>query len=525
MKKVIILIIFWGLTMPEIVAQCSKIDSLERVLLANPDNPTRVNVWNQLARLTFEQNIQSSLGYARQAQTLSNSTNYQKGIADSYLTLGLATLKTDSTKAFEKVKFDYEKALAIYQKLGNRADLAMVNEHLGRLYYDFFFMDKEFYQKSLDYYKVALKIREELKQRHAIADNSEMVGELYGELNDDKKSIDYLKKALDLRRSLGEKVSHDLRLLEKAERLYTYENRYKSVYNAFLLSLIGGVVAVFLVIIFFNELGRRRVDKIRKLNKIVEEEKEDLIKQKALTDKEKGLNEKFNFLPPKIYRELHFLGHVKPQQYNDVAILFSDLEDFTSISKIWHTQDVIDELGICFNYFDDIMAKFQLTKLRTFGDSYMAVAGMPEPNKAASIEMILAALEMIRFVSNRRAERIAKGEVYWKLRVGINTGYIVAGVVGNQKLTFDVWGEAVNIAKLMESNSKSDKVNISEFTYEYVKDFYDFEPLSVEMKLKHKEQITEYIIASIKPEFSKEGKGLEPNDAFWEKVKQLKKSA
>jgi class 3 adenylate cyclase len=494
-------------------SQCAQVDSLEAVLHDLKAPKSRVDALNRLAHLRMSEPNRFAEQYAQEAFLLADKEKYTVGLAFAHINLSDIAIKKDSVGNYDKALGSLQKAVSLLKD--TKKELAEAYERLGRFYYDFFHVNEENYQKSLENYQKALKIREELKDRLKIADDMEMIGELYGDLNEDKKSIDFLTKAVNLKKELGKRVSNDIRMVDKANRLYFYETKYSWVYNAWLTTIIIGLVAVFLVAIFFGELGRRRANKIQKLDHDLTESHDELKKQHDELVKEQNLNAKFNFLPPKIYRELHFLGHVKPIQYNDVSILFADLEDFTAISKVWHTQELMDELSLCFSHFDEILEKYNLTKLKSFGDSYMAVGGLPDADPQNPVKMVLAALEMIRFIDTRRAERIAKGEVYWKMRAGINTGYVIAGVVGNKKLNFDVWGEAVNIAKTMEMNSMSGKVNISEFTHQYVTDFFDFEPKSIIPAIKTADQATEYIVTRIKPALSAQGGGTEPNEAFW----------
>jgi class 3 adenylate cyclase len=132
----------------------------------------------------------------------------------------------------------------------------------------------------------------------------------------------------------------------------------------------------------------------------------------------------------------------------------------------------------------------------------------------------LAALEMIRFIKEKRAEKAKLGQPYWHLRVGINTGYVLAGVIGKNKIAYDVWGESVSLAKKMEERSNSDQVTISIYTYEYVKDFFTFAP-RVEMRVKPDKYIEEYVVTGILPELSEDNAGIIPNQTFKEKMRAL----
>jgi class 3 adenylate cyclase len=133
-------------------------------------------------------------------------------------------------------------------------------------------------------------------------------------------------------------------------------------------------------------------------------------------------------------------------------------------------EEIVAELDYCFLAFDEIIDKYGLEKIKTIGDSYMCAGGLPIANETNPIDTVLAALEIRSFMQKWHAQRVAEGKEAWHIRIGIHTGELVAGVVGKKKFAYDIWGDAVNIASRMESNSDADKINISATTYEFVKD-------------------------------------------------------
>jgi class 3 adenylate cyclase len=118
------------------------------------------------------------------------------------------------------------------------------------------------------------------------------------------------------------------------------------------------------------------------------------------------------------------------------------------------------------------MRKYGLEKIKTVGDAYMCAGGLPFPTTDHAHQMVLAALDIAAFVHDAKKHK-TDGEIRFDIRIGINTGPIIAGVVGSAKFAYDIWGDTVNIASRMESNSEPGKINISENTYELVKDLFD----------------------------------------------------
>jgi len=178
-----------------------------------------------------------------------------------------------------------------------------------------------------------------------------------------------------------------------------------------------------------------------------------------------------NILPSEAVIELHHKGFVEPKEFNSATILFTDFQGFTETTINLSPNELVKELHQIFSGFDDIISKYNLEKLKTIGDSYMAVGGILTPNFNHAEQTILAAFDMQNFIQ----ERNHNSNVQWMMRIGINTGRVIAGIVGTKKFTFDIWGNAVNIANILERNCDVGKINISETTYELVKDKFNCE--------------------------------------------------
>ncbi len=155
--------------------------------------------------------------------------------------------------------------------------------------------------------------------------------------------------------------------------------------------------------------------------------------------------------------------------------MFSDIQGFTKIAEEMNPEVLIDELDKFFFYFDSVVEKFGIEKIKTIGDAYMCAGGIPEKNRTNPVEVILAALEMKAYMKNLKETSELEGMKYWDIRIGIHTGTVVAGVVGQKKLSYDIWGDTVNTASRMESSGEAGKINISGTTYEFVKEFFTCE--------------------------------------------------
>jgi class 3 adenylate cyclase/tetratricopeptide (TPR) repeat protein len=167
-----------------------------------------------------------------------------------------------------------------------------------------------------------------------------------------------------------------------------------------------------------------------------------------------------NILPEQVARELKAHGRSQATFFDNVTILFSDFKDFTDIAARLSPTELVKELNTCFEAFDDIVARHGIEKIKTIGDAYMAAGGLPVPVADAARRTLLAALEMQNFIHHHAAHRRAKGEPSFDMRIGINTGPVVAGIVGVRKFQYDVWGDTVNTASRMEQCSVEGQVNM-----------------------------------------------------------------
>lgn len=175
-----------------------------------------------------------------------------------------------------------------------------------------------------------------------------------------------------------------------------------------------------------------------------------------------------NILPVKIAQELQSRGTVEPMYFEDVTIGFTDFVGFTLATEKLAAEEIVGLLHEYFTAFDHIVSRYGLEKMKTIGDSYMFVSGMPDRRPSHPVDAVLAALEMVETV--RTMARPEEG-IEWQMRVGLHTGPVIAGVVGIHKFAFDVWGDSVNFSSRIESSGAPNRVNLSERTYSRVKDF------------------------------------------------------
>jgi adenylate cyclase len=199
-------------------------------------------------------------------------------------------------------------------------------------------------------------------------------------------------------------------------------------------------------------------------------------------------------LPEKIAAELKADGRSKAQKFEMVSVLFTDFKDFTKIAEKMSPENLVATLDTCFRGFDLIAEKHRIEKIKTIGDAYMCAAGLPEPRPSHALDLTLAALEMRDFMANFNENQQKMGLPRFEIRLGIHSGAVVAGVVGQKKFAWDIWGDAVNLAARMEQSGEPGKVNISETTRNFLpKTGFIFESRG-QILAKNKGEVTMFFV-------------------------------
>jgi adenylate cyclase len=210
-------------------------------------------------------------------------------------------------------------------------------------------------------------------------------------------------------------------------------------------------------------------------------------------EKERSESLLLNILPEKIAKELKMNGKAKTRYHNNVSVLFTDFVNFSGISEMLSPEQLVEDLDHCFKNFDKIIEKYELEKIKTIGDAYMCAGGLTVEQPDHAQRVIKAAIEIQFFLQSLKKEKQAKKQPFFEARIGIHVGPIIAGVVGLKKFAYDIWGDTVNVASRMESSGEPGRVNISEDTYNQVKDDFAFEYRG-KVEAKNKGKIDMYYV-------------------------------
>lgn len=222
-------------------------------------------------------------------------------------------------------------------------------------------------------------------------------------------------------------------------------------------------------------LSEKTIRQEKEKKHLLETQNERLEKEVAERTEEIRLEKKksddllLNILPSEIAEELKLKGESKAHKFDEVSVLFTDFVNFTQISEQLGVDELLNELNINFTAFDRIMEKHGLEKIKTIGDAYLAVCGLPAENSRHAQNTVNAALDILEFVKKRK-EEIPYG---LDIRIGINSGSLIAGIIGVKKFAYDIWGDTVNTAARMEQSSVAGKINISANTFHLVKEEFD----------------------------------------------------
>lgn len=203
-----------------------------------------------------------------------------------------------------------------------------------------------------------------------------------------------------------------------------------------------------------------------------------------------------NILPKEIAEELKANGSAEARQFESVTVMFTDFKNFTRISEKLTPAELVAEIDMVFKAFDNIIGNHNIEKIKTIGDSYMCAGGLPVANNTHAHDVVSATINIQQFMQQHFLKAKREGKEPFEIRIGVHTGPVVAGIVGDKKFAYDIWGDTVNIASRMESSCEAGKTNISGTTYELVKDKFNF-TYRGKIEAKNKGEIDMYFVDSV----------------------------
>jgi adenylate cyclase len=416
---------------------------------------------------------QKAIECYQKAWEIRKGINDQEGIAAIFNNLGIAH---KHLKQYEQALDYLKQALVMRKASGNKFGLMEVYNTMGDVFFGQNKIEKAFEYTNL-YYNLAVKMGNEKFIQKAYKDLSK----LFEKQGNFKSAYEYRVKYDEMRyKRLNEKRLTDS---NRGEFRYTDRRKQQNIEQAktqlelknsqlglqtaqlerskqSMYASIAGVIALALLALLLYNRNRLRA----KANTALAAKNETIEKERQRADELLK-----NILPAATAEELKLYNKVKPERYESVSVLFTDFKSFTNIAETMQPEQLVTELDECFRIFDHICEQFGLEKIKTIGDAYMCVGGLPMRNETHAVNAVEAGLEMQKQLEQHANEKKKAGKTSFEMRIGIHTGPVVAGVVGVKKFAYDIWGDTVNTAARMESSSEIGKVNISETTYALVK--------------------------------------------------------
>lgn len=426
-------------------------------------------VYNNLGSLLEEQGkLDSALYWHQKALTIWRSEGDVGWQAITYSNMAecfLRATKLDSARSY------LERSLVIRRKLPRKQVVGHILSRLGEVE-----IQDGHPTKGVTYCEEALRIAQDLvvpMEEQAACECLSKAHEAMGRMG---PALRYFRRAVELRDSLFSteqaraitriEMGHLFEQQQLADSLRSAKDRLQTelaymaginhVRNTRNLFIFWSTLVVVAALGLWSRL--RYMHRSSKLLQQERDRNQDLL---------------HNILPKPVAHELLLHGKARAQEYEQATILFTDFHNFTQFTEQVSAQELVATIDACFSGFDTILERLGVEKIKTVGDAYVAAGGLPEPGRCSAACVVRAAIAMQRFMERHRRDQEVLGRPVLSMRIGIHTGPVVAGVVGQRKFAYDIWGDTVNTAARLESCGEVGRVNISEATYVLVMDETD----------------------------------------------------
>ncbi len=403
-------------------------------------------------------------------------------ITTSLILMGKAYAQMGDLEKAEKFLVD---AIEVAKEKDAKVEESKAYIALGELHNDQNKLEaaEESYLKGLELAETTQVFRDKrdifegLAQLYSKSDNHKKAytyQKLFSEMRDTIRNSDYDKTIGDLRFQFDiENKEKEIELLNAENELNRAEIEKAKVSKRYFLAISALLFAIAMGVIFqywFMKRSNRRLAE----------------------ERNRAENILLNILPKETAEELKISGKIRAKEFEEITILFTDFKEFSVVAEKIKGEDLVKSVDYFFSKFDDITEKHNLEKIKTIGDAYMCAGGLPTENKTNAEDAFKAAIEIMNFV--RETQKNPPEGIYpFQIRIGINTGPVVAGVVGTKKFQYDIWGNSVNIAARMESNSLPGRINVSENTYQLLKDKAVFNYRGI-VKVKNAQNLKMYFV-------------------------------
>lgn len=409
----------------------------------------------------------SALTYLNESGAIFEKIDSKIGMAYNLGNIGMVYANTGKNELAEQ---NINEAIAILEASQDYYPISVYLMAMADIY-----IEKEDYETAISYTQRSLTLAEQYELREQLGDANLKLAELYELIGNLALSYLHFKDHIAHRDSLLN--------VEKVQQLADQRTNFEVSQKQVEVELLETKTRNQLIILGF--VGLSLLASLWFYRTISKEKKKS---EKLL----------LNILPEDTAKELKLNGKVKAKKYESVTVFFSDFKGFTSYSEKLSPEALVETVDHYFSKFDAIMEKYGLEKIKTIGDAYMSAGGLHDSETDHAQRMVRAAFEIAAFVETTKKD-VAASDLTFDIRIGINTGPVVAGVVGTKKFAYDIWGDTVNVASRMESMSEPGKINISHSTYELIKEDVDCEYRG-EIEAKNRGKVKMYFATSIKKE-------------------------
>jgi len=477
------------------VAYTQDVQSLERELVSAKNNE-RARILIQLGYFYVNSDPKKSLEFGKDALKNAISFDNKHGQAISFGLIGQSYLRLEE---YDKASDNLEEESKLIEKKGkpwvvNQFNLGLVSK----------FDERE--RRAVKYYEESLKEAIEINNEEYILKNYEALFNVNFDRGKDELALKYFrlyvaekdKKFLEENQKEINQMQNAyedeifeieeekeaiidtllmtkgelelMRLQDKVSELQLEKGRIKRTILIWLIFLL----AIIAIVVLISYLQKRKSNQIITLEKLKSDE---LL---------------HNILPAKVVADLKEKGSSIPEKFSEVSVFFSDFAGFTKLSSKIEPEKLIDELNDIFTEFDNIMEKYNCERIKTIGDAYLAVCGLPVKNPDHVKNILLASIDIVEWLEQRNLI----SEIKWRIRIGVHSGNLIGGIVGTKKYIYDVFGDTINTASRMETNSEPGRINVSKETYNLAKNNFRF-TARPEMEVKGKGKMKMYFLSSV----------------------------
>ena len=499
------------------------------------DSSSMARVYNSLGSRYSEMGMNDqAIAYYEKAIQINEKFEVYNSLVKNYGNIGTVYSSIDE---HEKALEYYTKSFMILKDLDNKVDMSITllnmaityrnmkrfdfalsfaeqsymlaketNDEIGKLVYFVTIAeirkDQEKYDLALNNYTIAESMADSMGAIQNLQEIYSGLADIYAILGNFEKAYRYNEKFNEGRISLldteknkalekvkafeDDKIKAEIDLLNKDAKIQDLViRRQKIIRNS--IAGLGGLILLIAILLWHRYRYIRRIrNTLAEKNVIIQDEK----------DKSDKLL--LNILPEQTAMELKEKGNSKARSFDMVSVLFTDFKGFTRMAEMLSPDELVAEIDHCFKAFDNIIAKYNIEKIKTIGDAYMCAGGLPVANKTNPVDVVKAALDIRDFMARLKESRMQKGQPYFEIRIGVHTGPVVAGIVGIKKFQYDIWGDTVNIASRMESSGEVGEVNISGTTHGLIKDMFDCEHRG-KVEAKNKGAVDMYFVKTAHP--------------------------